>query len=152
MTGKKLIDVYPYKMTEDTPLFLLLKRAGGKIYQGQWRMIGGKVKENETYWQAAGRELKEETNFNPQKFWSVPTVNHFYEASSDQILIIPAFGAEVVSDKIPVLDDEHIDFKWIAAKDVKSHIIWPEQIRIIHLIHDLIVNRQILDEWIISTD
>jgi len=152
MTGKKLIDVYPYKMTEDTPLFLLLKRAGGKIYQGQWRMIGGKVKENETYWQAAGRELKEETNFNPQKFWSVPTVNHFYEASSDQILIIPAFGAEVVSDKIPVLDDEHIDFKWIVAKDVKSHIIWPEQIRIIHLIHDLIVNRQILDEWIISTD
>lgn len=152
MTGKKLIDVYPYKIVEESPLFLLLKRAGGKLYEGQWRMIGGKVKEVETYWQAAIRELKEETNLNPEKFWSVPTINHFYEASTDQILIIPAFGAEVESDKIPVLDDEHIDFKWVAAKDIKTHIVWPEQIRIIHLISDLIVNRQILDEWIISAD
>ena len=152
MSGKKLIDVYPYKLVEDTPLFLILKRSAGKVYEGQWRMIGGKVEDGESYWQAAYRELGEEINLKPQKFWTVPTVNHFYEASSDQILIIPAFGAEVEANKAPLLDDEHIDFKWVAAKDSVSHIHWPEQIRIIHLIHDLIVNRQILSEWIISAD
>lgn len=152
MAGKKLIDVYAYKLVEDTPLFLLLKRSAGKVYEGQWRMIGGKVEDDETYWQAAYRELGEETNLKPQKFWTVPTVNHFYEASSDQILIIPSFGAEVDSNKAPLLDDEHINFKWITAKDTSSHIYWPEQIRIIHLMNDLIVNRQILNEWIISTD
>jgi len=142
--------VYPYKLVDDIPLFLLLKRSGGKIYQGQWRMIGGKVENGETYWQAAQRELKEETNLKPKKFWTVPTVNHFYETSSDQIFIIPAFGAEVNSDGMPVLDDEHTDFKWIPAKDIKLYINWPEQVRIILLIDDIIANRQILNEWIIS--
>ncbi|MGF1670420.1 MAG: NUDIX domain-containing protein, partial [Balneolaceae bacterium] len=93
MYKKKLIDVYPYKIIDGKPQFLLLKRSRDKIYEGQWRMIGGKVEQNETYWQAALRELAEETKLKSNRFWSVPTVNHFYESSSDQIHLIPAFGA-----------------------------------------------------------
>jgi dihydroneopterin triphosphate diphosphatase len=99
MAEKKLIDLYPYRVTDDQPEFLLLKRSKGRIYQGQWRMIGGKVEEGEAYWQAALRELDEETGLVPLKFWTLPSINQFYEAKTDQILSIPAFAAEIAPDE-----------------------------------------------------
>ena len=44
---KRLIDVYVYRMNSGFPEFLLLLRSKNKIYANQWRMVGGKVKENE---------------------------------------------------------------------------------------------------------
>lgn len=150
MKLKKLIDVYPYKLTpEKKPLFLILKRAEGKIYEGQWRMIGGKVENSETRWEAAVREFKEETNLAPELFWTVPTINHFYEAGSDLVHIIPAFGAQISKNAEPVLDGEHSRFKWIEAEQSELYIYWPEQIRIIHLINKILLKGKILKEWTI---
>lgn len=150
MQKKKVIDVYPYRLINSEPEFLLFRRAKGKIYQNQWRMIGGKVKENETSWQAALRELKEETGLVPQKFWTLPDVNSFYEHKTDQILLIPAFAAQFGGEQIPVLDDEHTDYKWVNAEKAKSFIPWPEQIRLIKLAHNIITSNQILDDWLVS--
>ena len=50
---KKLIDAYVYRDSSKDIEFLILQRAKNKIYAGQWRMVGGKVKENEDYAQAA---------------------------------------------------------------------------------------------------
>jgi dihydroneopterin triphosphate diphosphatase len=44
----------------------------GKIYEGQWRMIGGKVDPDETYWEGALRELKEETGLRPKNCGRFP--------------------------------------------------------------------------------
>ena len=76
----RVVDVYPYRLDENhLPEFLLVRRAAGLVYAGQWRMIGGKVDAGETAWQAALRELREETGLTPTRFWSLPSVNHFYE-------------------------------------------------------------------------
>lgn len=147
---KRLIDVYVYRITEDKPQFLLLKRSAHKIYAGQWRMIGGKVRPDETYWQAALRELTEETGFSPKNFWAIPSVNTFYEAKSDQIHQIPAFAVEVASHSDPVLDDEHTGFEWIDADDADSYLNWPEQIRLIQLTARLIQTQKILPEWYVD--
>ena len=93
---KKLIDVYPYRLNEGKPEFLIFFRSSKKIYAHQWRMVGGKVKEGEEYWQAALRELIEETSLSPVLFWSIPSINSFYEASSDQIHHIPAFWSRII--------------------------------------------------------
>jgi dATP pyrophosphohydrolase len=149
---KKLIDLYPYKIIDNRPAFLLLKRSSDKIYANQWRMIGGKVKENETYWKAALRELNEETGHKPLKFWSVPSINQFYEPSTDQIHHIPAFAAELNKELEIILDEEHSTSEWIYHDEAESYLHWPEQIRIIVLIHHLITSNKILPDWIISTD
>ena len=149
---KKLIDLYPYKIINGKPAFLLLKRSAGKIYANQWRMIGGKVHDNETYWQAALRELGEETGHRPVKFWAVPTINQFYEATNDQIHQIPAFAAELNSAMEIILDEEHSESEWIYHHEADLYLHWPEQIRIIGLIHQLIISNKILPDWIISTD
>ena len=144
---KKLIDVYVYKMIEEKPEFLLFLRSAKKIYANQWRMIGGKVKDEEKYWEAAIRELKEETGLTPEEFWTIPSVNTFYEAKSDQIHHIPAFAVFLNDDAIPELDDEHTKYRWISIDELDSYLQWPEQKRLIRLIYDLLVNDQILPEW-----
>lgn len=146
---KKLIDVYAYKITDKKPQFLLLLRSSKKIYANQWRMIGGKVEEGEKYWKAALRELNEETGLIPIKFWTIPSVNTFYEATSDQIHYIPAFAVELKSDAIPELNDEHTEYQWISIEELDSYLNWPEQKRLIRLTHNLLMNDQILPEWLI---
>lgn len=148
---KKLIDVYPYCISENTPLFLVLRRSSKKIYAGQWRMIGGKVQKGESYHEAALRELEEETGLKPIQFWTVPSVNTFYEYQNDQIHLIPAFAAELSPDSIPKLDDEHTDQQWISASEVKQFLKWPEQQRLIRLIDDIARHPDnILPEWRIN--
>lgn len=147
---KKLIDVYPYRMNEGNPEFLLFLRSSNKIYAHQWRMVGGKVKEGEMYWQAALRELTEETSLSPVLFWAIPSVNTFYEHSSDQIHHIPAFAAELSYDANPILDQEHSEFKWVPSNVIGNYIHWPEQKRLIKLTHELVVSDKILPEWHIS--
>lgn len=151
MPQKKLVDLYPYRLSDSGPEFLLFQRAKGKVYQDQWRMIGGKVEQGETYWQAALRELKEETGLSPKTFWTLPDINTFYEHKTDLILHIPAFAAEIETGQKPVLDDEHTRFTWIKAENIDSFIQWPEQKRLIRLTHTILTSAQILDDWLVST-
>ena len=150
MAEKKLIDLYPYKILDHEPRFLLFKRAQGHIYQGQWRMIGGKVETGETYWQAALRELKEETGLTSSMLWTVPSVNQFYEHKTDKIFTIPAFAAEIHEDEEIVLDSEHSKFNWFSVQKAVEVIIWPEQRRLLKLVYQIVTSNQILDDWLIS--
>ncbi|MEX2601649.1 MAG: NUDIX domain-containing protein [Balneolaceae bacterium] len=144
---KKLIDLYAYRMDGTTPRFLLLQRSGQKIYAGQWRMIGGKVKTGEMSWEAARRELLEETALHPVTFWTVPTLNHFYEASTDSVHLIPPFAAEIDPEQKIILNDEHTGFRWASLEEAESAVFWPEQVRILQLINRLLQTNKILEEW-----
>lgn len=149
---KKLIDLYIYRVRKDLIEYLVLKRADEKIYSGQWRMVGGKVLPGEKRWQTARREMNEETGLQPILFWTVPTLNHFYEASTDQIHLIPAFAAEVDADSVPSLDDEHTRFEWLSCNDTMDRLFWPEQKRLIFTIDQILSTDQWLDSWNIPID
>lgn len=151
MAKKKLIDLYPYRFNKDNLVeFLLLKRAEGEKYDGQWRMIGGKVDDGEAYWEAALRELDEETGLKPTKFWALPSLNKFYEWNTDEILLIPAFAAEINRTDSIVLDKEHSISKWFDIDEATDLISWPEQRRLLILLHEIVTSNQILDDWLVS--
>ncbi|MFB6274223.1 MAG: NUDIX domain-containing protein, partial [Salinibacter sp.] len=46
----RVVDVYPYREQSVNPEFLLLRRASGTEYAGQWRMVGGKIEPDEAAW------------------------------------------------------------------------------------------------------
>jgi dATP pyrophosphohydrolase len=151
MVKKKLIDLYPYRFKNDNEVeFLLLKRAEGEKYDGQWRMIGGKVEEGEAHWEAALRELDEETGLKPANFWALPSLNKFYEWNTDEILLIPAFAAEINRNDSIVLDKEHSTSKWFDIDEATDLISWPEQRRLLKLLHKIVTSNQILDDWFVS--
>lgn len=147
MAEKRLIDLYPYKLDGKKVFFLLFKRASGRIYDGQWRMIGGKVQNGESHWEAALRELMEETTLTPELMWTIPSLNSFYEHQSDKILNIPAFAAEIDGSSPILLDSEHSEYDWFLLDEAIDKILWPEQRRLLRLTDTLITSNQILEDW-----
>jgi dATP pyrophosphohydrolase len=129
----RLVDVYPYRIGTGREVeYLLLRRAASIVYAGDWRMVGGKIERGETAWQAALRELEEETGLTPACLWVVPSVNSFYEWETDRVHQIPAFAAELDGD--PVLNHEHDAFVWLSAEDATGRLVWPEQRRLLRLV------------------
>ena len=129
----RVVDVYPYRRAGERAEFLLLRRAEAVPYAGQWRMVGGKTEAEETAWQAALRELHEETSARPVRFWSVPSVNAFYEWQADRINL---FAAELRDD--PMLNHEHDASAWLTADEASGRLRWPEQRRLLKLVDQLL--------------
>lgn len=148
---KRLVDVYVYRLEQNEVKILLLKRARDVVYGGQWRMIGGKVNDDEKAYQAARRELHEETGLTAKKFWTIPSVNQFYDHKTDRVYQIPAFAVEVDGNATIELNHEHVDFKWFSGEEISRHIVWPEQRRLIQLLISIVTDNEILKEWIINT-
>jgi dihydroneopterin triphosphate diphosphatase len=107
--------------------YLLLKRASHKIYAESWRMVGGKLKPDETAWQGCLRELAEETSLPVSRLLCVPYVNRFYEWRHDRINDIPVFVAVTRGATDPVLDDEHSAFAWLSLDAALGRLHWPGQ-------------------------
>lgn len=90
-------------------------------------MVNGKIKAGEKAYQAAVRELLEETGLSPIQLWVVPNVNSFYSAQSDNLIFIPVFAAKVNSKNQVVISSEHEDFCWVNAEEAKKLLAWEGQ-------------------------
>jgi dATP pyrophosphohydrolase len=132
----RVVDAYPYRQTADAAEFLLLRRSPDVDYAGQWRMVGGTIEPGEAAWETALREMKEETGQTPERFWSVPSTNTFYEWKHDRVNLIPVFAAELSSP--PVLDAEHDAFAWLDVETAADRLSWPEQQRLLRLVARLL--------------
>ena len=107
--------------------WLLLQRSGHKIYANTWRMIGGKLKADETAWQGCLREVAEETRLTVERLLVVPYVNRFYEWQHDRINDIPVFAALTPRGADPILDEEHSAFAWLRLDSALERLPWPGQ-------------------------
>ncbi len=128
----RVVDVYPYREREGRVEFLVLRRSTGRVYAGEWRIVGGKIESGEAAWQAALRETREEVGCDPSRFWAVPSVNTFYEWQHDRVNVIPAFAAEL--DRDPILNEEHDEWAWLSLDDVIERLAWPEQRRLAEVV------------------
>ena len=133
----RVVDVYPYRLRPDGAAeWLVLRRAAGRIYAGQWRVVGGKIAAGETAHAAALRELHEETGGTPVAFWAVPSAGVFYEWAEDRVNVVPAFAAELPFDPAPgavALDGEHDACAWLPADEAADRLAWPEPSRLLRL-------------------
>ncbi|MEM1056428.1 MAG: NUDIX pyrophosphatase [Bacteroidota bacterium] len=141
----RVVDVYPYRQRGGTREFLVLRRAEGHAYAGAWRMVGGKIDPGETAWEAALRELREETELTVRRFWSLPSVNTFYEWHRDTVALAPAFAAEV--EGAVTLCDEHDALAWLPAETAATRLGWPEQRRLLLLADALLRDGSLSPAW-----
>ena len=122
----RVIDAYVYKKTMEGIEFLILKRAKTKIYEHLWQGVAGKIEKGELAWQAAIRELKEETGLDPLNIFVADHVSRFYETNGDRINLVPVFGIEVDSKDV-ILSEEHVEFKWVDYTEAKNTLVWNGQ-------------------------
>lgn len=105
--------------------FLQLRRAAGDFMGGTWQSIYGGIVDGETAWQAAMRELLEETGLVPQEFYQLDTVNTFYLAADDSIWHTPGFCAVVSGEVQITLNEEHDAYRWLGREEFMKAIVWP---------------------------
>ncbi len=123
----ELVEAHVFRKSKNGIEFLLLRRAQTEIYPGLWQMVSGKIHKGEKAFEAALREIKEETGLTPAKFWAAPNVNSFYDSDKDNISMLPVFAALVDGESEVVISHEHTDFKWVNPQEAKKMLAWKGQ-------------------------
>ena len=117
------VDIFPFARTDDGLRLLLLRRHAENSFPGIWQPAAGKVKAGETRWQAALREVQEETGHSPTNFYALAHVSVYYLHHEDRILQVPAFLAEIPF-KDPILTHEHDAFCWCEHQESVTTVSW----------------------------
>lgn len=136
-----LIEAHIFREQNGKLEFLILKRAPYQYYPNLWQMVSGKIKDGEKAFEAAIREIDEETNLTPEKLWVAPTVNSFYSPIDDYICMIPVFAAKVNYLSEVRISAEHVEYKWLSPEEAKNHLAWEGQRKSVDVIVDYFLNR-----------
>jgi dATP pyrophosphohydrolase len=135
------IVAYIVKIEEGVSFYLLLRRVG-KHLNGNWQMVSGGIELGETAYHAALREIQEETNLIPDRFYSADAVESFYDISKDTILFAPVFIAFIDTPqqvKLSVL--EHDVYKWLPYDEAVAYLEFDNQRRILkHIENNFVLN------------
>lgn len=135
----RIVEVCVFKFSQDTPLYLLLHRSKDeKVYPGIWQLITGSMEDRERAYEAAFRELREETGLRPLRFWVVPSANTFYDPKEDLVNICPMFAAEVDAVSNPTLSGEHGEFGWFPFHEALALLVWPGQRGGLQVVHQYV--------------
>jgi dATP pyrophosphohydrolase len=122
--------------------WLMMLRAPHILLGGTWQMVSGTLEPGEKAYEAAARELWEETGLRPLHFYQASYVNRFYIAATDQIVLSPVFCAEVAPDAAVVLSGEHTDFAWVSWEEAMRRLPWPGQRESLAIIRDQFLVRE----------
>jgi dATP pyrophosphohydrolase len=138
-----IIEAHIFRKVGNEIEFLLLKRAEKEIYPGLWQMVTGSIDgESEKAFEAALREINEETGLKPVQFWVVPNINEFYWPEKDTIYQIPVFAALVNPNAGVVISDEHTDYKWVDKDEALKLLAWPGQRKSVEIIYEYFLTQQ----------
>ena len=142
----RVVDTYVFRKIQNGYKFLMLKRAETKIYEHLWQGVAGKIEKGETAWQAAIRELKEETGLTPKRMFIADHVSTFYEENGDLINLVPVFGIETETKRI-TLSSEHSEYKWMDFEDAERTLAWNGQKKGIRTVYEMLISNDDRMKW-----
>lgn len=105
---------------------LLLVRRNHTLV-GEWCQIAGKIEAGEKAWEAALREVREETGLSCNQLYSADICEQFYEADRDSISILPVFVGFVDADAQVVINEEHSEFRWVSFEAALTMVTFAGQ-------------------------
>jgi dihydroneopterin triphosphate diphosphatase len=123
-------------------MFLLLRRSSPYL-RGTWQMVTGGIHNGEKAYQAAVREVHEETGLTVDRLYSADAVETFYMKTLDKIQLLPVFVAFIdsVEAEVRLSLNEHDDYEWVAYDVALDRLIFAEQKRILtHIRANFLLN------------
>lgn len=110
------------KMTEKIPVAkVLLRNQEGEFLvvkeqeSGKWELPGGKIEGDENRFEAATRELEEETGIRIEDFRDVVRI----EVEDEQCVNCWIVFTEVENPEIQLYQEELSDFRWVTAEEYR---------------------------------
>ena len=96
---------------------------------GYWHTIAGAVEPGEAFHVAALRELHEETGLAAaelQPLGEFAYIRESWEEEPGLRVHVEAFLVDVDPDWEPVLNEEHVEYRWLAREEAAELLFWPE--------------------------
>src|SRR4051794_13764944 len=104
-----MVTVFVVRPTADgqSHEFLQLHRAAADYMGATWQIIRGGVDADESYIEAALREMREESGLSPRELYRLDSVESFFTAVDDTLWHSVAFCALVERGQNVRLNEEH---------------------------------------------
>ncbi|WP_226672339.1 NUDIX hydrolase [Rossellomorea aquimaris] len=118
------IAVVLLKKVENQYSVLLVKRAKS-VLKDVWCYIGGGIEEGEKAWEAAYREVEEETGITNLSLYSANTFDRIYSMEENYIYIAPVFVGFLASDQEVNLNEEHSEYQWLSFQEAIDIVSLP---------------------------
>ncbi len=128
---------------------LLLRRNHTLV--GEWCQIAGAIEEGEKAWEAALREVHEETNLTCERLYSADICEQFYEADRDAISLLPVFVGFVGTDATVVINHEHSESRWVSFDTALGMMPFAGQRRVLRHVESEFVRREPVRHLLIET-
>jgi len=103
---------------------LLLKRAT-TVLRDVWCYIGGAIEKGESAWEAALREIKEETGITKVALYTSNQFDQLYSPKENYIYVAPVFVGIVEDQQQVKLNDEHSDYQWLSFEEAIEMVSLP---------------------------
>jgi dATP pyrophosphohydrolase len=100
--------------------FLVVFRTG----DAYWHVIAGGVEGDETWEEAARRELREETALDAAALRAIGTFT--YIVDERQANDVRAFATDAPAGWEPTLNEEHEEYRWCTLDEAEALLRWPE--------------------------
>jgi len=134
--------VYVVRHSQDGPEVLLLKRSKGDALDEFWLHCAGRIEKGEKAWQAARRELREETGLETPDFYSANFCETFYSAGMDAICMLPLFVALVPENAQVKLNDEHSGHVWVGFDKAREMVPFHNQRECLDVVEQNFIRRK----------
>ena len=115
LIGYAAVAVVTLRWRQDQAQVLLMRRVHQQ--HGIWCQVAGGIEAGETAWQAALREVKEETGLILSEIWTADFCEQFYEPAKNRIAILPVFVGVVPPEAEVVLNAEHDAYRWVSCQE-----------------------------------
>jgi len=126
---------------------LMARRSENNYMGGTWQLISGGLEPEETAWQAALRELREETAMVPTAFYRLSTLTSFYRPDNDTLNTAPMFCAIVAEDETVTINAEHTAFAWVNVNDANAKLMWPSDREALAEVRSVILGDELAKEF-----
>lgn len=134
------------KKIDDEYKVLLLKRASS-VLNGAWCYIGGSIEEGEKAWEAALREICEETGISEVSLYTSNAFDEFYSPEGNFIYKAPVFVGYVAGSQNVVLNGEHSEYRWLTFEEAIETAALPGNDEVLKFIEKHFARKQ-PSEWL----
>lgn len=127
-TRPDIVECWVFRVREEAPEVLLIRRSAGRIFPGLWQCVTGRLDPDEVIPLAALREVQEETGLGAadiEAFFDLDQVSTFYAQEPDALATSVIFAVRVRPDAEPRLSIEHDAHRWVAPDDALRLAVWP---------------------------
>ncbi|PRA48176.1 NUDIX hydrolase [Ochrobactrum sp. MYb68] len=141
------VSVVVLRRVETETEVLLLRRNHTLV--GEWCQISGGTEDGEKAWEAALREVTEETGLICIKLYSADICEQFYDVGRNAIIMNPIFVGFINADARVTINEEHSEFCWASLTNALNLVPFSGQRNVLKHVDAEFVQREPVERLLV---